>query len=378
MYATIGTNLLWEDYETSEQQQLSDGTTNDFSNNGFGNNIAYQLSDTFLGLEYKFLTGIFTVKSGVFYHNYNWDNTQNNLQVQNKTQALLPELNAEAEFSSSEKIRFRYKQRLRLPRANRLIGNFVLGSFNSVLLGNPDIQNERFHDYSLTYYKYSLFRGLTLNTGLFYNRKSQSIKNNTILEGIEQFTTYTVFNEPENSISANFQFGKKVNKVKLEIQSKASYNEFFQIVNNTVSKNINRSLSLTGKGETFFDKWPNFEIGYTYEPSIFSTANNRNRFTNTDLFANLKYSFLEDFNLKAEYTRNQFDNQAQNVINTFDVANASIFYQKEDSPWGFEISATNLFNVGFKRESSFTDFLITDRSTFIIPRILLFKVVYKL
>ncbi len=377
LYTTVGTNLVFENFVSQEEQLLSDGTVNDFSLNGFGNAADYRFNDTFLGLEYKFLTGIFTIKSGLFYHNYNWNNEQTNTLIKNRTDALLPEFNAEAEFNNSEKLRFRYRQRLRFPRSNRLAGNFLLNSFNSVLRGNPNLQNERFHSYSLTYYKFSLFRGLNLNTGVFYNRKSQSIKNTTALDGIEQFVTYTMFNEPENAINANFNFSKRINNIKLGIDTQGSYNEFFQLVNNTVSKNLSRSLSVTGKAETFFDNWPNLELGYTYEPSIFTTATNRNQFINSELFANLDYRFLKDFHLKTDYRRTVYENEAQNLTNTFDLANASLLYQKEDNPWGFELSANNIFDVQFKRQNSFSDFLISDQTTFIIPRIVMFKVLYK-
>ncbi|AKA35471.1 TonB-dependent receptor [Flagellimonas lutaonensis] len=378
VYTTAGTNLVFEEYETHEVQRLTDGSINDFSDNGFGNALDYRFNDTFLGLEYKFLTGIFTVKSGLFYHYYDWRNTQFGSKVNNATNALLPEFSAEAEFNNSEKIRFRYRPRLRFPRSNRLVGNFLLNSFNSVLLGNAFLQNERFHSYSLTYYKFSLFRGLNLNTGLFYNRKTQSIKNTTALDGIEQFVTYTMFNEPENSLTANFNFSKRIGAVKLGLDSRGNYNEFFQLVNGSVSKNISRSLSITGKMETFFEKWPNLELGYTHEPSKYLTNTSTNIFINQEFFANLDYSFFNDFHLKADYRRTDYENEGQNLTNTFDLANASLFYQKEDSPWGFEISATNLLNTQFKRQNSFSDFLISDQTTFIIPRIVMFKISYKL
>ncbi len=74
----------------------------------------------------------------------------------------------------------------------------------------------------------------------------------------------------------------------------------------------------------------------------------------------------------------EYKNESQNLTNVFDVAGASLFYQKEDSPWGFEVSATNLFDVRYKRQNSFSDFLISDRSTVVMPRIVMFKLSYKL
>ncbi|MBO0330742.1 carboxypeptidase-like regulatory domain-containing protein [[Muricauda] lutisoli] len=378
IYTTFGANAKFDAFISDERQRLSNGTLNDFSENGFGNDIDHRFNDTFLGLEYKFLAGIFTVKSGLFYHNYIWDNDQEELSVNNSTQVLLPTFDAEAEFNSSEKIRFRYRQRMQFPTIDQLGLNFMLRSFNSVGLGVPDLQNGRNHSYSLGYYKFSLFRGLNLNLGLTYNKRTQSAKNATVLDGINQFVTYTMFNQPENSLNANFGFGKRINKVKLSIEGRGSYNEFFQLVNNNVSKNLSRSISATGKVETFFDEWPNIELGFTHKPSVYITSTNKNTFANSSIFANLDYVFFNDLHLKADYERTEYNNEGQNLTTIFDVANASLFYQQEDSPWGFEISANNLIDVRFKRQNSFSDFLISDQSTAIMPRIVMFKIIYKL
>ena len=378
IYTSVGTSFSFEDFKAQEVQQLSNGTINDFSENGFGNDIDHRFNDSFLGLEYKFLTGIFTVKSGLFYHRYNWDNDQGNVAVHNSTQVLLPAFNAEVEFNNSEKLRFQYRQRLRFPNIGQLAASFMLRSFNSVQLGNPELQNERFHSYSLNYFKFSLFRGLNLNAGLTYNRKAQGIKSTTVLDGIDQFVTYTMFNQPENGFTANFNFGKKINKIKLGLETRGNYNEFYQLVNNNVSKNLSRSISLTGKMETFFINWPNVELGYTHQPSIYTTENTRNTFTNTRFSAQFNYVFLKDFHFKGDFERTEYKNEDQNLTNIFNVAGASLFYQKEDSPWGIEISTSNLFDVRYKRRNSFSDFLISDQSTVVMPRIAMFKIVYKL
>jgi len=92
----------------------------------------------------------------------------------------------------------------------------------------------------------------------------------------------------------------------------------------------------------------------------------------------LEYDFCKDFILKADYTFDNYNNKSQGLINTFDTANASLFYQKEDSPWGFEINATNIFDIRFRQNNSFNAFVISDNRTFVLPRIVMFKLSYKL
>ncbi|WP_340157712.1 TonB-dependent receptor [uncultured Maribacter sp.] len=378
IYTSLGINLSAEDYFSVEKQELSNEIVNNLSSEGFGNELDYRFSDIFIGLEYKFLLGNFTTKSGLFYHNYRLENEQFGIETLNNTQLLLPQISFEAELNSSERINFKYRARVNYPNSSKLIRNFLLTDFNQVFQGNPNLNTEKFHSYSLGYYKFNLFRGLNLNTNLFYNKKTQSIKNTTILQGIEQFRTLTMFKLPEHSVSGTFNFSKKIKNIKYSLKANVSYNEFFQIVNDDTSKNISKTLNSTGKIETFFKKWPNWEFGYTYSPSSFSTANASSDFSNNEFFFNMQYVFFNDFLFKADYSRVDYQNKTTQASNEFDISSVSLFYQKEDNPWGFQIEATNLFNNRLKRSNSFSDFLISDQTTFLLPRIVMLKVSYKL
>ena len=130
--------------------------------------------------------------------------------------------------------------------------------------------------------------------------------------------------------------------------------------------------------ETFFKNHPNLEINYTKDFNTYTARGLNNDFENDSFEVILEYDFLKDFILKADYRFDIYQNKSQQIENTFDIANTSLFYQKEDRPWGFEITATNLFDLKFKQQNSFNSFIISDRKTFILPRIIMFKLSYKL
>lgn len=129
--------------------------------------------------------------------------------------------------------------------------------------------------------------------------------------------------------------------------------------------------------ETFFKKLPNLEIGYTKDINRYKSFDAVNKFTNDILFANIEHRFLKDFVLKADYNFQQYQDKTLEVKNNFNNADISLFYQEEDNPWSFEISATNVFDIDFKQQNSFSSFLISDSRTFILPRIIMLKVGYK-
>ncbi|MCB0461678.1 MAG: carboxypeptidase-like regulatory domain-containing protein [Flavobacteriaceae bacterium] len=378
VYTSVGVNVANNSFYNKDVQQLSDGTINDFASAGFGNDFNYKFNDLFLGLEYKFQIGIATFKPAVYAHYYQWTTKQfNDKQSFNKT-LLLPQFTSKIEFSNSENINIRYNLNASFPTIDRLANNFILSSFNTVFKGNEQLKNQLYHTASLSYNKFSMFRNININASISYNKKVKSFKNVTELNGIEQFTTQTLFERPEQTFGFGGIVAKKINKIRYKLKTRFNISDFYQIVNDVTTKNKSKSSSTTISAESFFKDFPNLEIGYTKDFSNYETVNGVNKFENDALFAFLQYDFFKDFIFKADYTFDSYKNKSANIKNNFDTANASLFYQKEDNPWGFELAVSNLFDVSFKQQNSFSSFLISDSKTFILPRIIMFKLSYKL
>ena len=378
LYTSFGVNSSFTNFKTEDLQQLSNGSTNNFNSAGFGNDFNYNFINTYLGFEYKFQIGITTFKPMVYAQFYNWSTAQQTEKnTYNKT-LILPKLTVDTEFSSSEKLSFNYDLEASFSGINRLANNFVLSGFNSVYKGNSELDNQLYHSARLSYYKFSIYRNLNLNFSTSYRRKIKSYKNTTVLQGIDQYSTATLFDLPENNWSINGRISKKIHKIKYNLSSRFSYNDFYQILNNETNLNISKNISSTFSMETSFKEHPNVEIGYTKSFNNYSATNGITKFENDRLFIDLEYDFLKHFIVKADYSFDTYTNKTTAVTNKFDTANASLFYQVEDSPWGFEVNATNLFNITFKQQNSFSSFLISDNKTYILPRIIMFKVTYKL
>jgi hypothetical protein len=378
VYMSLGINAAFNSFNTTDLQQLSDGTINNFETAGFNNQLHYNLIDTYLGLEYKFQIGIATFKPAAYLHFYNWQvNAFSNRNANSKT-LLLPQFTSKIEFSNSEKISVKYKLDATFPAVNRIANNFVLNNFNSVYKGDTNLSNTLYHSASISYHRFSLFRGLNYNLSTTYNKRIKSIKNTIQLQGIEQFSTSVMFDQPEQTVNVSGRISKNIKKLKLKFNSRWSYNDYYQIVNQNTSLNSSKDFNNTLSLETNFKNHPNIEVGYKHVTSNYKSRGNLTQFLNTSFFTNLEYDFLNNFIFKADYSLDTFNNKTTNNTNQFDMANASLFYQTEDSPWGFELSATNIFDVKFRQTNNFSDFLIQDSQSFILPRIVMFKVAYKL
>ena len=377
IYTTVGNKYLQENFITDDRQKLDNGFLNNFSSNGFGNDLDFTLNNLFLGIHYKFRAGIFTVKQGVNLHNYSWIVDQQNKLNQNKW-VLLPDFLAKIEFNSSKKIELRYSLKTFFSDASKFVNQFYLQSYNSVFRGNSTLENNLFHSARIYYSRFSLYRGLIMNLSANYSKQIRGVRNTVEFDGINQFLTPQLFKNPSESVDFRGNIYKKINKVRYKLDGSTSFATFLQEVDNTFQKNRNDNYSYNFGLETTFESFPNIEIGFKKSVGSFTSSNNKSRFKTNEPFVKIDYDFLKGFIFSFDYTLYDFENKTLNQKNRFDVANFTLSYRKENSAWSYKVFSNNLFNTGFKRNSSFSQFLISDTRTFILSRVLMFSIGYNL
>ena len=376
LYTVVGNNYAYSTFKTSEKQFLSNGTINDFASAGFGNDTQYQLNDSYLGVEYKFKIGKWTNKPGIYFHVYNLKTSQLVLE-NNLTKSLFqPQLNSDFDFNNSEKLSFNYKLANSFPEVNQLANQYTLQSYNSVFKGNSLLENERYHTASLSYTKMSMYRGIIITAFVNYNKKEKTTRNVIELEGINQFSTPLLLNNPETNYRFYGSVSKKIYRFSLKVNSSLSWFNYVQTLNNITTTNDRNNQSIGVSLKTSYKKWPDFSVGYDKGFSQFSGITTSNFSSNT-FNSDFEINFLKYWIFKFEYENIKNTNEV-NQSNYFDIANSSLRYQKKNSPFGFEFSVSNLLDIKAKNNYSFSDFIISQQQTFVLPRIILFSVSYKL
>jgi len=377
IYTTIGNAYISEQFYTSDSQQLENGSENNFSIAGFGNDLNYTLNDLFLGVHYKFKTGIFTFKQGAFLHKYNWELNQTTKVVKNKI-LLLPNFLAEVKFSNSKKIKVKYQLKSSFSDASKLANRFYLQSYNSVFKGNEELENELFHSASIFYNRFSLYRGLMLFSGFNYIKKTKGIQNEIQFEGVNQYIVPILIENPEERWSFNLGVDKKIKNIKYHVDTKLSTSTFLQNINGLIvnNKSVNNSYKVSAK--TLYDEFPTIEIGFEQGIGNYTSSNQTSKFTTNKPFVTVDYDFLEGFIFSFDYENYTYQNKTFNQKNTYQIANTTLSYKKEDSAWSFKINAQNLFNVQFKQQNSFSSYIISDSKTYILPRIIMVSIGYNL
>lgn len=379
IYPVVGMRFHDQTYGTLDYQQLQNGSINSFQNSGFNNELDFRMVDNYIGFEYKRKLGNLILKPGLVYHYFLWNVNQFDAEIANKSKAvLLPKISAKLELNSGQKFDLNYKLRTSFSDVSQYANRLRLTSFNQLFQGNEHLENELFHQLSFRFHQFNLFEGTFINAGINYTNRIKSVQNTTILEGIDQIN-YPIYTDlPQNTYSVNGSYAKQIKNFKFTFRGNASLSAYSSIINAETIDYDSKNYFYTLKTETRFENLPNIEIGWKQRFSIFNSKELRNEFMTLDPYVYLEYDFLDDFILKADYTYNYYENKNTGQINQFQIGGASLYYWKEDSLWSFELSVENLFDVRYKNENSFSQFLVSDRNIFIQPRTVLLKIAYKL
>lgn len=372
----VGNSLYTSAILTSEVQLLSNNTLNDFTNKGFGNNIHYTLNDFFVGLDYKFRFGKWINKPGIYYHLYQLNTKQSGNNYHLKKTLFELQWKSQYEFNSAESLEFNYKLSNDFPTANQLADRFTLENYNTVYRGNALLTNEKYHSGTLSYNKINTYRGLLLFANLNYNKKIKTIRNEIEIEGINQFSTPVITDNAEKSIIVNSSISKKIHRLRFELNATLSWFSYFQNLNDVETKNSRDFQKLGFRISTASKKWPVIKTGYSKSFNKFYGIAN-SKFSSSIIYFDCTVNFLKSFSFKTDFQQT-FNDQTFGQSSDYIDSNVSINYQKKNNPFRIEFSVQNYTANSSKIYNSFSDYLISNSTTFTLPRIFLLTVTYKL
>jgi len=376
IYTNVGNNYITSRFDTSEKQYLSNGTITDFGLNDFGNSVKYQLNDAYVGLEYKFKIGKWTNKPGLYLHHYQLKTNQNQSEYLVSKTLLQPQFNSDFEFNKSETLNFTYRLSNTFPEVSQLASRYSLQSYNTVFKGNALLENEQFHTANLRYSKMNMYRGIIWNAMASYNKKVKTTRSEIVINGINQYATPILTDNPETNWRFNGSVSKKIYRFNLKLNTSLSGFNYTQNLNNNLTTNDRTNQNFGVILRTVFKKWPDFSLEYNKGFSQFSGIT-ENKYQNEGINSDVEFTIKKFFTFKFEY-ENLKNTNSSNQSNFYDIASISLRYQKKNSPYGFELFANNLFDNQIKNDFSFSDYMISETRTYVLPRVVMISLSYKL
>ena len=373
---SLGTTLSGQSFTSGISQTLDNGSVINFNEINLNNDVDYNFSDLFLGVHYKMVSGIFTINPGITIHQYNTKDTQLGTENKDNLTKVLPDLYANLQFKSSESLRFNYAITTQFSDINTVSEGYLLSNYNSLTRGNRDIENSLRHRYSLNYFSFSMFSFTHVHASINYTKSVDNVKNSTELIGIDRISFPVNSEFADETLSANFRYGKTYSKLKTNFRANFSNSIFNNIVNNEQIRSKTLTHSYQGSLATKFKDAPNIEIGYQKSFTDYSNTGS----TTDRPFANMEIGFLKNFILTADYSHYNYRNDEETVKNKYSFLKADLYYQQKDSKWEFKVSVDNLTDNTSINRDSYNE--VTDSNStslyYVQPRIWMFSVKYNL
>lgn len=348
-------------------------------NNGLdSNDTDYRFSDMYLGTRYTVKLGKFTIAPAVSFHAYGNKNYQQNEEYGENFFRILPDLDVRWQIKNSESLNLTYNMQNQFTDVTNLAQGLVLNNYNSLFIGNPELENGLSHNISLFYRSFNLFNFTNIIARLNYSNRVDQIRN--VIDFLSVIRNSTVFNSPfaDESFTAFGRYQRTIKKITGTLQANFNYSKFNQVVEGRRSTNENYNQSYSARLRTNFKEAPNLSLRYDYSISDNDQGRTRTKFYTNAPSVEFDAYIWKVLTFTTDYSYTRLSNEDE-TLNTFDVWNATLGYRKdEDSKWEFEIRATNLLNTQSQAQTSSSNVAVSATEFFIQPRFITFRVKYNL
>ncbi|MBC3758057.1 carboxypeptidase-like regulatory domain-containing protein [Hyunsoonleella sp. SJ7] len=379
---TLGAMVSRQDFNSNLFQLLDDGSSFDpvpTDNDGLDtNDTQYNFSDYYLGVKYTLKAGIFTFTPGVSAHAYRYGNEQFGVETQDNFGLVLPSFETRIQFKKSESLTLRYNMRNQFTDVTRLASGIVLNSFNSINIGNPELQNAVTNNVSLFYRSFNLFNYTNVFASVTYSNAVDQIRSIADFESVVRTNNFFNSGFADESVSSFGRIQRTFGKFRLSLNARVSYSKFNQFVQGERSINESFSQSYTPEIRSNFKEAPNFRIRYRYAVNNNEQGGRSTKFTTNapsidfDAYIWKKFTFLTD------YTYNRQSNP-NGSPQEFEIWNASLSYRKNrDAKWEYTIKATNLLNTTRQVQNGNNNVSVFASEYFIQPRFVTFRLRYEI
>ena len=378
---TLGTILSHQDFNSNIFQFLADDQTFDpvpnFNDGRATNDVQYNFSDVYLGVHYRFRTGIFTFTPGFSVHAYGNENTQNNTTVQNNFLRLLPDFETRIQIKKGETLTLNYRMQNQFTDVTRLASGLVLNSYNSIQYGAPDLQNALSHNVSLLYSSFNLFNYTNVFARMAYSSNIDQIRNTTNFENIIRTSTFFNSSFADKNFNIFGRIQRTFGKIRASLNTSFNYSKINQFVQGEQSLNESFTQSFTPGVRTNFRVAPNVSLRYLYRVVQNNLGGRDTEFIIKSPSIDFDAYFMKKFTFITKYSYTVQDTET--TSQSFQNWDAQLLYRKEkDAKWEFELKMTNILNIDSQVRTSANTISVLNSETFIQPRFITLRVVYNL
>ena len=375
---SAGLNGNYQQMVSSISQLNNEGIEDRITDQDFNNNNTFNFSDYYLGLHYKTKLGKLVLSPGLSAHLYDVKDNQLNTNQQSQKTLLTPDLFMQYKFGSSESVTLNYNLNAEFTDVQNMASGLVLRNYNSAFYGNRNLENSIYHQFNLNYFNYNMFNHTNLFLMANYQKRYNQINESVSYSGTDRLSSPSNIGSWNDTWFANASFEKRYVWLKIKSAANVSFMTFENRIEGQVNENSSLNQEYRLSVESKFTKAPNVEIGIKEGWNIYNSNSTQQEYLNTNPYIDVEAYFLKHFAIVADYQFNNYRNMDGSTTSNYDFLNASLYFQKKDSPWEFKMSGNNLLQTKEIRQDAFNDNLISTFSYYVQPRYFLFSIKYNI
>mgnify|MGYP001319686500 FL=1 len=379
---TLGTILSRQQFNSNIFQFLENNSKLDptpLFNDGLAqNDIDYKFNDAYIGVHYRFKSGKFTITPGFSVHSYGNKNDQFGTIVEDNFIKFLPDFETRIQLKKGESLTFNYNMRNQFTDVTRLARGLVFNSYNNIQFGEPDLQNALSHNISMLYRSFNLFNYTNVFARAAYSSNIDQIRGLTNFENVIRTSSYFNSNFADENFNLFGRIQRTFGKVRASLRTYFNYSKINQFIQQKRSLNESFTQVYTPEIRTNFRVAPNISLRYRYSISNNIQGTRETKFITKAPSIDFDAYIIKKFTFKSNYSYNIQD-QVGGDSQSFQLWDSSLSYRKDkDAKWEYELKASNILNISSQIRNSSNAISVFNSSTFIQPRFITFRVVYKL
>tara|TARA_B110000027_G_C16122215_1_gene303855 strand:+ start:1653 stop:4361 length:2709 start_codon:yes stop_codon:yes gene_type:complete len=342
------------------------------------NDTEYNFSDLYMGVHYRFRKGKFTVTPGFSIHAYGNRNIQFGKEIEDKFIRFLPDFETRIQIKKGESLTLNYNMRNQFTDVTRLARGLLINSYNSIQYGTPDLQNALSHNVSLLYSSFNLFNYTNVFARVAYAKNIDQIRSLTDFESVIRTSTFFNSNFADENFNVFGRIQRTFGKIRAGLNSSFNYSKINQFIQGQQSLNEGLTQTYTPEIRTNFRVAPNVRLRYRYSIANNNQGSRETKFITKAPSIEFDAFVIEKFTFRTNYS---FTTQSQDIgeSQSFQIWDAKLSYRKDkDAKWEYEIKASNILNIDSQVRNNANNLAVFSSETFIQPRFITFRVVYRL
>lgn len=379
---TLGNILSYQAFNSSIFQFLNDNSsfepTPSFNEGKATNDVEYNFYDVYIGFHYRLRIGKFTFTPGFSIHAYGNRNIQFKETIKDVFLKLLPDFETRIQLKKGESLTLNYTMRNQFTDVTRLAQGLVLNNYNSLQYGEPDLQNALSNNISLRYSSFNLFNYTNVFVRAAYSNNIDQIRGLTNFENVIRTSTFFNSSFADENISLFGRIQRTFGKIRATINTSVNYSKINQFVQGVQSINKGLTQTYTPGVRTNFKVAPNVSFRYRYTITNNNQGDRKTTFITRAPSIDFDAYIIKRFTFKTDYSYTTQD-QGNGESQSFQNWNTSLAYRKNaDAKWEYEIKASNLLNIDSQLRNSANNLSVFTSETFIQPRFITFRFIYKI